>query len=161
MASFKKIGDWEKVAILAARLKYEMMIAQQKSLKRFGLKVEAITKTHMSTQDLNWAELSPDYLARKVRNGDSDNILIATNSYRQSVTSYVINDVVFVGVKKTVVDEEGNEIANIARVHEFGYEPNNIPARPLWQPSFDEALRWHGQNNTPDIYLRKQLKKYL
>ena len=48
MASFKKIGDWEKVAILAARLKYEMVIAQQKSLKRFGLKVEAIIQTHFS-----------------------------------------------------------------------------------------------------------------
>lgn len=42
----------------------------------------------------------------------------------------------FVGVHKMAVDKKGNELANIAEVHEFGTKDGRIPARPFLRPSF-------------------------
>ena len=47
-------------------------------------------------------------------------------------------------------------LADIAAVHEFGSQSGNIPARPLWQPSYKEAVEWHEKNNDPrDIFMKK------
>lgn len=43
----------------------------------------------------------------------------------------------FVGVHKMAVDKKGNELANIAEVHEWGTRDGRIPARPFLWPSFN------------------------
>jgi hypothetical protein len=158
-----KVGDWSKVGLLVKNLPMELKAAQVTALKHWGLKAEGIAKKHISAQDLSWAALSPAYLAAKVRAGHSENTLVATSSYFQSITSWV--DVTkmesYAGVKKTAKDEDGNIIADIAATHEFGSVAANIPARPLWQPTFEETMEWFLQSDSrPAIIFSKNIKKY-
>lgn len=154
--ALKRVGNWAGVKATINSLGSRMYAAQQLSLKRFGLKAEAIAKGHIYSQDLNWKPLSPATLAQKIRKGYSENILVATGTYFQSITSWVSDDTVFIGVKRQVKDREGNVLADIARVHEYGSATGRIPARPLWRPSMQETLVWHLANNTPLQILLKR-----
>lgn len=157
----KKIGDWIKVGRLVANIGGEMKKAQQESLRNFGMKVERIAVEHMSSQDLGWRRLKPATLARKIRKGYSENILIETSTYFQSITSWVDGDKVQAGVKRGVREASGIEVADLAAIHEFGSRSGNIPARPLWQPSFEEALAWHRIHNSPVTIFMNKIRRYL
>lgn len=152
----KKVGDWEKIGHIIANLGKHMEDSRQISLKRFGLKAEAIAKTHISKQDLGWRPLKAATISQKVRKGLSSNILVATSSYFQSITSWHKKDTVYIGVNRTARNKTGQVIANIARVHEYG--SGSIPKRPLWRPSFQEVMAWHLKHNDPRIHLAKKLK---
>ena len=82
----RKIGDWNKVHALIGNLAEEMYKAREMSLQRWGLKAEGIAKSHISKQDLGWEALKPETIASKVRKGQSENILVASSSYFQSIT---------------------------------------------------------------------------
>ena len=157
--TFKKIGDWNKVKLLCSIIGEEMQKSEQLCLQRFGLKAEALAKTHLSLQDLKWTALKPATIARKVRNGHSENILIQTSTYFQSITSWVEGETAYVGVKKTA-RSGGEDLANIARVQEFGSKSRNIPARPLWKPVWDEAMVWVVKHNSPVDIFMKRIEKY-
>lgn len=156
-----KFGDWDKVTRLIDSLDKECKKVQKKCLMRWGLQAERISKQHITNQDLNWTALKIDYVEWKKRQTKpnlSEKILIATGSYLQSITSYVINDTVYVGVRKSAKDDKGNDIALIARVHEYGYHSLGIPERPLWKPTLEETLQWHVANNDPAKMLIDNLK---
>ncbi len=158
----KKVGNWSKVALVIGNLANEMKLAQELSLKRWGLKAEGLAKKHITAQDLGWQKLDPKTIAEKIRKGYSENILIATSSYFQSITSWTDKNVALAGVKKGVTNQDGEEIANIAAVHEFGGRDGNMPARPLWQPVFKETMEWFvTSDSTPDAIFKKNIKKYL
>ncbi|CAB4185089.1 hypothetical protein UFOVP1492_121 [uncultured Caudovirales phage] len=153
--AMKRVGNWAGAKAVINSLGAKMYAAQQLSLRRFGLKAEAIAKGHISAQDLNWKPLSPKTLAAKIRAGYSENILVQTSTYFQSITTWVAGETVYIGVKREARDKEGNVIANIARVHEYGSTSAGIPARPLWGPSLSEAVKWHLATNTPaEIFFR-------
>lgn len=156
--AMRRTGDWVKVGALIGNLSKEMSRASKLSLKRFGLKLEGTAKKHISNQDLNWVPLKAKTVARKIRKGYSENILVETSDYFQAITSYVKKDTVYVGVKKDVTSRDGDIVHSIAAVHEFG--SGAIPARPLWQPSFDETVKWHIANNSPVDIFAKRIKKY-
>lgn len=159
----RKTGDWGKVALLIGNLSKEMRHASVTSLRQFGLKAEGTAKKHMSNQDLGWAALKPATLAAKLRNGQSENILIATSSYFQSITSWVDEKdmTAYAGVKKLAKNSEGDVIADIAAVHEYGSQSGIIPARPLWHPTFGETVKWFlTSNSRPDIIFLRNIKKY-
>lgn len=158
--NLKKIGDWNKVKELCSILGQEMQKAEDICLQRFALKTEALAKTHMSTQDLGWKRLKAATIARKVRRGESENILIATSTYFQSVTSWVDNGTAYAGVKKTVTYGDGEKVENIAKLHEYGSKNGNIPARPLWKPTWDEAMVWLVQSNSPVDIFMKRIQKH-
>lgn len=153
----RKIGDWNKVRKVIGGLKHNMELAQQLTLKLFALQAESIAKKHLSNQDLNWAMLEPDYVAQKIRKGQSDKILIATSTYFQAITSYVQHDTAYAGVKRGVTNEEGKEVANIAAIHEFGSMVRVIVPRPLWKPTYEATYEWMLKNNQPVMHLRKLL----
>lgn len=157
-ASFRKVGDWDKVQGLVGNIGKEMIEARDTSLKRFGLKAEKIAVTHISLQDLHWQPLSPKYLAEKIREGYSENILVRTSTYFQSITSWVEKETAYAGVKRDVVDKDGQLVADIAKLHEYGSKSGAIPARPLWQPTFDEVLKWHKLENMPEKIFLKNIK---
>lgn len=157
---FKKTGDWEKVKRLIKELAPEFQRARVKSLKRFGLKAEALAKLHMSKQDLGWPPLKPSSLAAKIRKGYSENILIASSSYFQSITSWVDDTTSYAGVKREAKNAEtGEVIANIAAVHEYGSRVRNIPPRPLWQPVGKETITWARTENNPAIFVLEELNR--
>lgn len=157
---FTKTGDWEKVTKLVANLSAEMQKAREISLKRFGLKVEGLAVGHISKQDLDWKPLKAATISAKVRKGMSENILVETSDYFQAITSYVKDETAYAGVKKEAKNRDGDIIHNIAAVHEYGSRSGNIPARPLWKPSFDEGIKWHFQKNLPEKIFAKRIEKY-
>ena len=147
--------NWDRVGAIIANLSKDLDKARRQSIMRFGLKAEGLATTYMSDQSLPWAPLSADYLDWKKRKNLSDNILTATSTYFQSITSWVDGQVVYVGVKRTAKDANGNDIANIAAIHEFGSAKRNIPARPLWRIVLKETMIWHKAHNNPvDNFLR-------
>jgi len=158
--ALRKAGNWGRVTNLIHRLGKEAERAQALSLKRFGLKAEGQAKGHISKQDLQWRPLKPSTIAQKIRKGYSTNILVATSSYFQAITSYVSDDTVYIGVRRSARSSDGVILANIAAIHEFGSTSGSIPARPLWKPTFLETLAWHSKNNRPEIILIKNLSKY-
>lgn len=159
--ALNRIGDWERVGNLVANINKEMVAARDLSLKRFGLKVEAVAKGHMSSQDLGWTPLKPLTVARKLSKGQSEDILIATSTYFQSITSWVDGDSVMAGVKKAAYSDDGKtELADIAAVHEFGSKSGKLPARPLWTPTFEEVIAWHLKNNRPQDLFLQAIRRY-
>lgn len=158
--AMQKVGDWKKVEMLIGNLAKEMENARQVSLKRWALKAEALAKQHMSKQDLGWTALAPKTLAAKVRKKQSTLILIATSDYFQAITSWVKDNIAYAGVKKEAKNEDGDLVADIARIHEFG--AGNTPARPLWTPAFEETLAWYvTSDSTPTKIFAKNIQKYL
>ena len=158
----KKIGDWASVTAVVGNLAKEMEAARQVSLKRWALKAEAISKTHMSKQDLGWQPLAASTIAAKARKGDSSLILIATSDYFLAITSWVTDGVAYAGVRKQIRNSKGQVLADIARVHEFGRLDGSIKARPLWQPTFKEVLAWYkSSDSTPEKLFEKNIQKYL
>lgn len=155
-----RIGQWDLTAGLISRLASEFTSAGQTSLQRFGLKMEAIVKKHMADQDLRWIPLQPATISQKVKRGYSTDILIASSTYFQAITSNVTDDTVFVGVPKGTREPNGADTWMIAQVHEFGSQTGGIPARPLWRPSFQEALDWHFKNNRPEQIVMERLKRF-
>lgn len=161
--ALKRVGDWEKAARLIANLGEEMQKARTQSLRQWGLKAEALAKKHISAQDLGWEELKADTIAEKIRNGYSENILVASSSYFQSITSWVdaSKGVTYVGVRRSVRNADGEIISDIAKLHEFGSPSRNVPARPLWQPTLEEMSKWFPNSNSrPSAIFIKNIKKY-
>lgn len=158
-----KIGNWDKVTSIINRLENEAQKAADISVKRWGLAAERIAKKHISAQDLGWKSLNPKYVSAKVKAGYSKNVLVRTSSYFQSITSWTMQGYAFVGVKREARDKQGNVIANIAAVHEYGSITANIPARPLWQPTLKEMKNAMATN--PQFYnaahiLAENLKRF-
>lgn len=138
--STHKTGDWGKLNNLINRLPAIMSSTKQEGLAKTGLKAESIAVKHLRNQDLGWQGLKGDTLKQKLRKGQSNKTLIATTDYMQSITSFVKKDTAFAGVVKNSMTRQGRRMVSVAAVHEFGND--NIPARPLWRPTFKETLTW-------------------
>lgn len=151
----KLVGDWLKVDHITKKLEQLGKDTMVEGLVKTGLFAEGTAKKHMSRQDLGWKALNKEYKESKSAKGLSTNILVATSAYFQAITSFSKGKQVNVGVKKVARDKEGNEIANIAAVHEFGSSKRNIPARPLWQPTLEETTKWLSKNGFNKIIIKK------
>lgn len=142
MSAFVKIGNWVGMANVAANLEGDFREAMKKGLMKVGLKAEGIAVKHLQKQDLDWEALKERTIKSKEARGTSGKILIDSSDYMQSITSFVKDNTAFAGVKKDAKNKEGDVIASIAAVHEFGSVKNNIPARPLWAPTNKETEEW-------------------
>jgi hypothetical protein len=162
MGGMKKIGNWDGTRSLIGHLASDLDNACSLSARRFGLIAEGTAKGHISKQDLGWDPLNEDYAEQKVNEGLSENILVATSSYFQSITSWADKYTGYAGVKKKVYNEDGQEIADIAKTHEYGTsiagKNNNItiPSRPLWQPTITEAFQKWKETSTPLHFYKKK-----
>src|SRR6478609_1146619 len=168
MGSMKKVGNWNAALALASGLKDNLSKATNKSAAMFGLIAERIAKDHIANQDLGWEPLSEAYLDRKIAEGHSEFTLVRTSTYMQSITSwhedFLPKSLIgYAGVKRGVFEksEDGEqvEVANLAKIHEYGTD--NIPARPLWGPTLKEALEEWSRSWTPIHTFQKQIEKGL
>jgi len=128
----KKTGDWDEVRKLIDTAPQRVQAINQRSLQRVGLKAERMAVKFIKNQSLSWAPLNPAYLKWKLDNNKSEKTLVSDSTYFQSITSIVEKNVAFAGVSKKVKNADGDTVADIARIHEFGSVARNIPARPLW-----------------------------
>jgi hypothetical protein len=82
-----------------------------------------------------------------------------TSSYFQGITAWVEGNTALAGIKRGTSHPDGGFIDVIAKVHEFGSVARNIPARPLWQPTFAETMKWTVKNNNPVTIFLDNIKK--
>lgn len=141
----ERIGDWARVARIIYNLQRLINESRNIWLIRMAAKGESIAVNHISAQDLGWKRLKPATIRQKVNKGLSENIYVATSTYFQNITSWVKDDTAYIGVRKGVTHPDGEEVGNIAKWLEFG--TSNMPARPLWQPTFKELMAWQWNNN--------------
>ena len=157
----KMTGDWAKALAVTKQLKKVADDSVKEGLTKAALFAEKTAKKHLSKQDLSWTPLESKYRRYKERKGYSTNILVRTGAMFQSITSNVDAKTAFVGVKREAKDSDGNSLANIAAVHEFGSTKQGIPARPLWQPTLIETATWYRNGNSIEDIFMSKIKRYL
>lgn len=151
-------GDWAKVKVLTQHLGPDIKKVIRRGMKGVGLKAEQIAVKHLQAQDLEWAALDEKYLERKIARGGSEKTLIDTSTMFSAITSIVVGHYgVFAGVQRNVSYKDGEDVAYIAEVMEYGSEARNIPARPLWQPTYEETIAWLKESN----YFGKKVAEYI
>ena len=108
-ANLIEAGAWKEVSKLFDQMPGEVKAFKLKMLGLLAAHGERIVLKHLSNQDLGWQSLNEAYLQRKKREGLSEFTLVATNTYRQNITSFVKGDQAFVGVKRNVYHDGQKE----------------------------------------------------
>jgi len=129
-------------------------------LQRVGLQGEAIVIENIDKFQSTWADLDKDYAKYKQRKGFSNKKLVKTSMYFQSITSWTEGNVAYIGIKKTARNKDGESVANIARVMEFGSKARKIPARELWKPSKENLRQWLKKNDVFRAEMAKALRRH-
>lgn len=160
-----KFGQWNAFLHLQKNLTKELHIARKECLRRWGLKAEAIAKGHLRDQDLAngfWKPLAAYTIRKKAGWGASLDTLVETGNYLESITSWADINAAYVGVRVGQKAKRGGlTMGEVARIQEFGSYAAGIPARPLWQPTYNETVNWHIQhNNVADIFLKNIRQRY-
>lgn len=143
-----KTGEWDKVnaKINATYLIKGIDEANELALKNVTAMGETIVVKMLQSQTLSWAPLKPATLKRKLKKGGSNKTLIDTTTYFQSITNFVKNRDGFIGVRRISAYKNGQEVANIAAVHEYGSKSLGIPKRPLFLPAKNLLMAWISKN---------------
>ncbi|WP_338813196.1 hypothetical protein V9L05_17850 [Bernardetia sp. Wsw4-3y2] len=145
----KRTGDFGKANKLLSNFVENVTKAEKNILAKVALKAEQLAVDRIKSQPSEWKRLSPAYLKRKLgiaggrlrKDGKKDRrfknksekILIASSTYINSITSNVSSSLVaYAGVPKNARYDNGESVAKIATVHEYGSTKKNIPARPVW-----------------------------
>lgn len=95
-------------------------------------------------QEFDWEALSPRYARKKEREGLDSRIYIARGDYLNAIVvrrKPVRGKVVFTVGVLPGQHYSGLTYVVLARIHEFGSEKMNIPARPLWRPIWSRWVR--------------------
>lgn len=161
MGNIKKFGDWEKARKLSNGLGDEISHANKVALMQVGLQTERMVVKYIQSQPKEWPSLDPKYLRYKERKGYSNLMLRKTGTYINSIRSYVedANSLVFVGVKKEIQNEDGEVLANIGAVMEYGSEKRNVKARPHFGPIRTEMLRKIQEEKLFTKFLNESLRR--
>ena len=154
----KLIGDWDHVTDVLHNLNSAIKKAGLKASIDAALFAEGAAKKHISRQDLGWYPLKPSTIAAKIRKGQSTNILVATSTMFQAITSFNNGRTAYVGVKRTAKTRDGDDLHNIARALEYGSKNGNMKARPLWRPVRKETKIFLKDGKIVQKELRRLLK---
>jgi len=155
------IGEWNKTRtllhLLPKLIKIGSLKGQQSAAKHF----RRIVRRHIRNNgaSLGWAPLSSAYKKSKGRRGfNPDRIYYASGSYYNNIKVWRRGTKIFIGIKKNVKSKSSRSsltIGMIARILEYGSLTRNIPARPLWAPSYRDFgggkrikgfMTWHIRN---------------
>lgn len=161
MQNVKKFGNWNLAGRFINNLKSDIEESNRVTLQRISIKARDTAVKHLRNQDLGWVSLAPETRRRKQNKGLSEKTLIATSSYFQSITAFSTSTHAYAGVKKTAKNKDGEIIADIAKVHEYGSKTRNIPARPLWRPTYKETVRYIRSSGIfAKAFLDRRKKRY-
>lgn len=133
-------GNWKRAKYVIDNLDKIAKEPLKRATQKSALQVEATLVKHIQNQDLGWKGLNPAYKKYKERKKLSNQIWIATSVTINSITTKILNKGLsaFVGVLRTAKSKDGTSEVLIAKVHEYGSTARNIPARPLFRPTFKE-----------------------
>ena len=143
--SVSRFGDWEKAkqalgTNLGARLAQAL---RQATIKNAVLLVREIKKGIRSQAPggIPFARLAESTIRKK----GSSKALIDTGFLLASITQLILGDKAFVGLLRGTRNKEGDEIANIGAIMEYGATINHpngaviiIPPRPFLHPVMEQ-----------------------
>lgn len=137
----KLTGDWKKLISSLEHAGKDLGANMSKGISRSLGKIERKVLDHIDRQDLGWDELSEPYAKRKKKAGLDPDTLRATNQMYENITTDRPDAFTgAVGVTRGVKTKDGEDITEIALIHE---QPDDdgvkIPARKLWKPVFEEV----------------------
>jgi len=155
----KRTGNWNGARRLTQNLQKEIVLANTTTLRQIGLKTERLIIKWIERQPSSWPPLSDKYKRYKSKKGYSNLMLRRTGDMINRITSYATPEMVFIGVKKNVKYKNGEEIANVAAVMEFGSKKRNIPLRPFLSPAHSVMLRKIREERLFQKMLLENLKK--
>lgn len=159
MNSFQKFGDWDIIMDLCKHMPAEIKASNKETLMILAGRAEAAAKKHINAQDLKWAPLDPDYLAKKVQKGYDERIYILKGNYLKSITHFMSDSGTksYAGITKKAKSDTGQLIHEYAAVMEFGSVVRGIPPRPLWAPVLKEVYEFAKSNK---IFSKMVLKAF-
>lgn len=133
-------GDWTALKRVLNEASPNMKAESRRTIGRQLKLIEAKVLGHIDNQDLEWTPLSEKYAEGKAKKKLSPDILRATNQmYSNITTAQEDNFSGAVGVKRGVKSKDGEDVTDIALIHEQPEDDGEkIPARKLWKPTFDE-----------------------
>lgn len=140
--SVQLTGDWSHLKRVLDQAAPNIRKTSRRTLGQQVKKIEAAVLSHIDEQDLGWEALNEQYAKSKERKGLSPDILRASNTMYQNITTDQPDDFTAAcGVKRGVKDANGQDVIDIALIHEQPDDDGKIiPARKLWQPTYTEML---------------------
>lgn len=155
MSDNKLTGDWKGVAEGLKSCNDAIRDGIKKATRKNAYILEAALVKHLQNQDLKWTALNPLYKKWKERSKLSNQILIATSTMMNSITTQMIDGDMgaFVGVLRTAAGRKRGKgkapkPVLLAAVHEYGI---GVPKRPLFAPTFKEKEKELSDNYTAAI----------
>lgn len=130
MLEIKKEGNWVGVKLALQNLPLQVRSSAVWGQQKVATKLVKIVKKHINSQDLGWVPRSA-----KSRSNDP-RILVDSEAYYGSIKAWRTGDTYNAGVPANAFNARGMRIADYAAMNEYGAD--NLPARPLWAPSFKE-----------------------
>lgn len=159
--TIEKYGDWDKALKFFSTLESRYDAAIKRALNRVGVYVRDKIKQGIRDQAPGgqaFVPLSEFTISRK----KSSKALIDHGDLIGSITFKLVgNDAVFVGVLRTARGKQGQDLVNIAEVHEFGAI---VPVTPKMRGFFAGVFGVHLKKTTKAIriparpYLRPVLE---
>lgn len=159
--TIKKFGDWEKVDKLLHNFDATVLAGFKAGQYSAAKKLKKAVKRNIRENggSLGWQPLSYKYQEYKMELGfDPDRILYLTGTYYWNINIWSNGLTYYVGVKKGLRNHftGGNiTVGQIANILEHGSATKNIPARPLWFPTYRQIgggnrvkalIVWHIRN---------------
>lgn len=151
--NIRAVGDWRGANAMFRNFSRDIKRAFKSSQENVAKKLLRKVKGHLKKQDLGWVPLSQKTIDRK---GHAI-ALIDSGAYYRSIKFWQVSYTVYVGVRRGVLNSDGNEIARIAVWQEYG--TRYIPARPLWRPSIEEIGGPVGMRNDVQRSMYWKLRK--
>lgn len=138
------VREFSRVALETGKVAVRLFAEQE--TRRFKERIK--TQRFTSFVDV---PLSPSYLQHKINAGLDPRTMISTGHYVRSIRVFQRNEPAYLKLRigfhpRAQARTEDGKVAPIklnllAKVHEFGAETRNIPARPHWRPHLAEMRR--------------------
>lgn len=134
-------GDWDRLGGALNRVARRLTTDTGKAIGKNLAKIERKVLDHVDAQDLKWEPLSEAYAKKKEALGLDPDTLRATNQMYENITTDQPDELHgAVGVTRGVRTKNGEEITEIALIHEQPDDDGSkMPARKLWKPVFEEV----------------------
>lgn len=166
--TIEKVGDWPRTQRFLREVGPVTVrgytLGQLAFAKKMFNRVRKNIRENGGT--IGWAPLSSSYADYKSRLGkDPNNLLVLTKLYYNSITIWNKNGIYYVGVKHGIRYPDrsngGLTVGQVAKILEVGSIARNLPARPLWGPSFRQLGGKQAIRKTLVWYIRRQIRTEL
>jgi len=139
-------GDWIKTQSVFNTIELTMAVGASAGQKAFAERLKKLVKRHIRTNGAGitpaWKPVSKKYAAYKTKMGKNPlDLYRMSGLYYRSIEVWNVGPNWYTGLKANTKHpgKKGRyTLAQIARILESGSSVRNIPARPLWSPSFKQ-----------------------